>query len=140
MQYYHFYQLYKALDENEDLKITRDELTAYYTQQGGMTALEVSDKVEEFFQKYNTGETNGFGDDNVGKWELWIKMHWEKHVEEYNDRRDHRNALNLEELVLKPYDDNHDSLWSYEELLNHMSIEQALEIYSIFGKDPMGTE
>lgn len=47
-----------------------------------MTAQEVADAVEAFFEKYNHGEKSGHGDDNVGKWEMWGRDHWERHVAE----------------------------------------------------------
>ena len=64
----------------------------------------------------------------------------ERHIVEYNARRDHRNELNFEENVFRPYDDNDDREWSYDELIAHMTVDEALEIFDIFGKDPVADE
>jgi len=90
--------------------------------------------------KYNDGETNGNGDDNVSRWEMWVKNHMERHIVEYNLRRDHRSKLNFEENIFKKYDDNDDKEWSYDELIAHMSVDEALEIFDILGKDPVADE
>ena len=141
LQFYHFHRFFYSVDKandgsdgDGDEKITRDELTAYYEGQGGMTDDEIAAKVEEFFLKYNNGEDDGTGDDNVGKWELWIKQHWEQHIIEYNHRRDLRYDLNFEVNVFGAIDDDGDKQWSYDEMLNHMSESDALKIYSEMGK------
>lgn len=77
MQFYHFIQLFNAINQDGagsfwEESITRDEVAAYYEEQGGMTEEEIADKVEEFFLKYNDGEDDGTGDDNIGKWEMWM--------------------------------------------------------------------
>ena len=91
--------------------------------------------VEDFFLKYNDGEVNGNGDDKIGKWEMWPKEHWAQHVAEYNTRRDYRNEMNFEDHIFGVWDNNGDKQWSYDELISHMSHEDALEIFTSQGVD-----
>jgi len=39
--------------------------------------------------------------------------------------------------VWKVWDDNGDRVWSYDELINHISIEDAAEVFTSIGKDPL---
>ena len=66
---------------------------------------------------------------------MWIKDHGDRHVVEYNRRRDYRNEMNFEDHIFGVWDDNGDKEWSYAELINHMSHEEALEIFDALGKD-----
>lgn len=139
LQFYHFHKLYRQIagdpEDGSDGLISREKLTTYYQSLGNMTDVEIVDAVEDFFLKYNDGERAGTGDDTIGKWEMWPKRHWEDHVAEYNIRRDYRNDMNFEDHIFGVWDDNSDKQWSYGELINHMSHEAALEIYTALGKD-----
>jgi len=95
---------------------------------------EIAGLVDEFFLKYNDGEDDGTGDDNIRKREMWIKYHMEQRRIENNRRRDLLYDLNYEENVFGVIDDNGDEQWSYEEMLNHMSESDALKFYSEMGK------
>ena len=84
-------KLFYAIDQDAevgfwDSTITRDELSAYFQAQDGMTEAEVQASVDEMFLKYNEGEADGTSDDLIGKNEMWIKYHYEKQLIEERRR------------------------------------------------------
>ena len=136
LQFHHFIALLNEIDQDGDSNMSRDEVTAYYQAQG-LTDAEVQAKVDEMFMKYNDGETNGEGDDLIGKWEMWGKYNYHLQLIEEARREAFRSELGFESQVWKVWDDNGDRVWSYDELINHISIEDAAEVFTSIGKDPL---
>ena len=85
MQFYHWIKEFEAMDfQPRDDKIMKPELKAYYSNEDPtLTDAELDSKVQDFFNKYNHYETWNpeLADDNVGKWELWGKVHWLSHLD-----------------------------------------------------------
>ena len=86
--HHNFLKLWKAINKNEDNVISRDELDAYY-REPGLSDAEIATKVQEFYDKYNRGETNGNGDEVIEKYgEMWARIHWRE--EEIPNREERR--------------------------------------------------
>ena len=117
MQYYHWIREFEAMDfQPRDNKITKPELKAYYAAEDPtLPDNELDAKVQKFFNDYNKNwRTNpDQADDNVGKWEMWGKVHWLAHITERNIRNAERKSLEFEEKVWFANDANRDLVWTH---------------------------
>ena len=71
----------------------------------------------------------------VRRWTMWGRYAWLRKQELLKVLYEQRQSDNFDERVFYPYDQNRDKVWTYDELVQIMSHDDAVEIYDLFGKD-----
>ena len=103
-----------------------DEIRDYYTNlhsDGSLSADEIEAKAQEFFDKYS------FGNPIVKRWDFWSSFAGRSKMDFRKKLADERKILNFDEQIWYQADLNRDKSLSYDELIQNMSHDQAVEIY-----------
>ena len=68
---------------------------------------------------------------------MWGKYNREEHEQARMIRKYEHIDLNFDENTWFVNDMNRDKVWTYDELIQRMTHDEAAEIYDLIGKDPV---